>query len=98
MGHLLRPISKSMLVAAVSALVFAGCIFASAPIKDRPQTVVTPQTGQLSVTSASATPIGDVQPVYVSIANGTDAPRTVAPSQIFAMNEAGGRIAPSASR
>jgi hypothetical protein len=94
MRHLFRPIPKRMLVAAVSALVFSACIFAAAPIKDRPQVVATPQSGQLSVTSTSATAIGDVQPVYVSIANGTDAPRTVAPSQIFAMNDAGDRVAP----
>jgi hypothetical protein len=30
----------------------------------------------------------------VSIANGTDAPRSVVPSQIFALNEAGERVAP----
>ena len=38
--------------------------------------------------------VGDVQPVYVSIANGTDVPRAVVPSQIFALDEQGQRIAP----
>jgi hypothetical protein len=38
--------------------------------------------------------IGDVQPVYVSIANGTDTPRAVVPSQIFALDARGQRIAP----
>jgi hypothetical protein len=38
--------------------------------------------------------IGDVQPVYVSIANGTDVPRAVVPSQIFALDPQGQRIAP----
>ncbi|MBV8451816.1 MAG: hypothetical protein JOZ29_06020 [Deltaproteobacteria bacterium] len=41
-----------------------------------------------------ANTIGDVQPVYVSIANGTDIPRAVVPSQIFALDEQGQRIAP----
>ena len=40
------------------------------------------------------TPIGDVVPVYVSIANGTAAPFGVVPSQIFALDDAGNRIAP----
>jgi hypothetical protein len=38
--------------------------------------------------------VGDVQPVYVSIANGTNVPRAVVPSQIFALDEQGQRIAP----
>src|SRR4029077_8090961 len=33
-------------------------------------------------------------PVYVSIANGTNSPRAVVPNQIFALDEAGSRIAP----
>ncbi len=33
-------------------------------------------------------------PVYVSIANGTNSPRAVVPSQIFALNDAGSRVAP----
>ena len=41
-----------------------------------------------------ANTIGDVQPVYVSIANGTDVPRAVVPTQIFALDEHGERIAP----
>jgi hypothetical protein len=94
MRPLLGPIHKRTLMSAASSLLFAGCIFASAPIKDRPQIVATPQAGELSVTSAPATPIGDVVPVYVSIANGTAAPFGVEPSQIFALDDAGNRIAP----
>jgi hypothetical protein len=75
---------KRKFASAVSALIFTGCIFASAPIKNMPQMVATPQAGELSVTSAPASPIGDVLPVYVSIANGTDTPRGNVPSQIFA--------------
>jgi hypothetical protein len=81
-------------VALVSLLFIAGCAIASAPIKDTPQVVATPEPGQFSVSSQPASLIGDVQPVYVSIANGTDTPRAVVPSQIFALNEAGNRVAP----
>jgi hypothetical protein len=76
------------------AVAASGCIFASAPIKDRPEIVATPQDGQLSVTSSPGKAIGGVQPVYVSIANGTDTPRTVVPNQIFALNDDGSRVAP----
>lgn len=72
----------------------SACAVAPAPIKDRPQIVATPKNGELAVTSSSGKTIGDVQPVYVSIANGTDAPRTVVPDQIFALNDDGSRVAP----
>ena len=94
MRSLLRRIPTRTLMAAASAALLTGCIFGSAPIKNAPQVVATPQPGQLSVTSAPASPIGDIQPVYISIANGTDTPRAIVPSQIFALNDAGNRIAP----
>jgi len=72
----------------------AGCAVAEAPIKTTPQVVATPQAGQLDISSQPGTLIGDVQPVYISIANGTDIPRSVVPSQIFALNDAGNRVAP----
>jgi len=71
-----------------------GCAVAPAPLNNTPGVVATPQSGQLNVTLAPATPIGNVQPVYVSIANGTDMPRSVVPSQVFALNEDGNRVAP----
>ena len=52
MRHVLRSVPKRMLVLLALALLLAGCIFASAPIKDPPQVVASPQAGQLSVTSA----------------------------------------------
>jgi hypothetical protein len=71
-----------------------GCTFAPAPIKDTPRIVATPKTGELTVSSQPAPPIGDVQPVYISVANGTDTPRAIVPSQIFALDDTGNRIAP----
>jgi hypothetical protein len=72
----------------------AGCAVAPAPIAHTPNVVATPQQGQLAVSVAAAPTVGEVTPVYVSIANGTDAPRSVIPSQIFALNDAGERVAP----
>ena len=67
---------------------------APAPIAHTPNVVATPQQGQLAVSVAAAPTVGEVTPVYVSIANGTDATRSVVPSQIFALNDAGERVAP----
>jgi hypothetical protein len=76
------------------AVTLAGCGIASAPLKDTPQVVATPQPGQLNVTTHPSQPIGDVQPLYVSVANGSDVPRSIVPSQIFALNDSGARVAP----
>ena len=77
-----------------AALGLAGCAVASPPIKNTPQVVATPLTGQLTTSVQAGPAIGDVVPVYVSVANGTDEPRTVVPSQVFAINDAGERVAP----
>jgi hypothetical protein len=76
------------------AVAISGCAVAPAPIAHTPNVVATPQQGELAVSVASAPTVGEVTPVYVSIANGTDAPRAVVPSQVFALNGAGERVAP----
>jgi hypothetical protein len=76
------------------AIAISGCAVAPPPIAHTPNVVATPQQGQLAVSVAAAPTVGEVTPVYVSIANGTDAPRSVVPSQVFALNESGERVAP----
>jgi hypothetical protein len=88
----MRAIAVGVVLAAAAAL--AGCTIANAPIKDTPQVVATPHKDELTITAQPASPIGAVQPVYVSIANGTDIPRAIVPSQIFALNQDGDRVAP----
>ena len=85
--------ARAMIALAI-VIAFAGCAVASAPIAHTPQVVATPQPGQLAVSVQAAPPVGEVQPVFVSVANGTDAPRAVVPSQVFALNSAGERVAP----
>lgn len=91
-----RRAGDSLAVTLITSLVVAAsaCAIAPAPIKDTPRIVATPASGQLTISSEPGKPIGDVLPVYVSIANGTNSPRAVVPSQIFALNDAGSRIAP----
>ncbi len=50
--------------------------------------------GELTVAVDKAPAVGEVTPVNVSIANGTDITRSVIPSQIFAINDSGQRVAP----
>src|SRR5580704_3118224 len=76
------------------AFLFVGCAVGGAPIKQTSQVVATPVQGELTVAVNKAPAVGDVTPVNVSVANGTDISRTVVPSQIFAINESGQRVAP----
>jgi hypothetical protein len=76
------------------AIAISGCAVAPPPIAHTPNVVATPQQGQVAVSVAAAPSVGEVTPVYVSVANGTDAPRSVVPSQVFALNDAGERVAP----
>lgn len=84
----------AVIFAGAMAFALAGCAAASAPIAHTPQVVATPLAGQLTISVQSAPSVGEVQPVFVSVANGTDDPRAVVPSQVFALNSAGERIAP----
>ncbi len=97
--ELRRPTSGAMRTAAspvffgvLLALILAGC--AAAPLRDTPKIVATPQPGQLALTAQPGAPIGDVVPVYVSVANGSDVPRAIVPSQVFALDDSGARVAP----
>ena len=76
------------------AVSISACAVAQPPIEQTPQVVVTPVQGELSVAVSKAPTVGEVAPVNVSVANGTDIPRAVLPSQIFAINQSGERVAP----
>lgn len=89
---LMKSVKKRLTILAVIAI--SGCAVAPPPIAHTPNIVATPQQGQLAVSVAAAPTVGEVTPVYVSIANGTDATRAVVPSQVFALNESGERVAP----
>jgi hypothetical protein len=96
-GRVYGPIASSASPAWLGLLIvltLAGCSLSSAPLKDTPKIVATPQPGQLTVTTHPGDSIGNVVPVYVSVANGSQVPRAIVPSQIFALNDAGARVAP----
>ncbi|MGH7948588.1 MAG: hypothetical protein ACREQF_05140 [Candidatus Binataceae bacterium] len=86
--------STVSIVALSATISLAGCGIASAPIEDQPRTVVSPVPGNMTVGAQSAAPVGDVLPIHVSVANGSDVPRRIVPSQVFALDENGNRVAP----
>ena len=79
---------------ALLAISIAGCAVAKPPIQETSQIVATPVQGELSVAADKKPSVGQVTPVNISIANGTDITRSVIPSQIFAINASGQRVAP----
>ncbi len=93
-AHRTAKAAARAFAAILLAALAAGCGVASAPINNPPQVVATPRSGEIAVSSQSAKPSGNVVPVFVSVANGTDTPREIVPSQIFALNENGERVAP----
>ncbi len=91
-----RYLGRMPVLGALALVVAAlyGCSVASAPISETPPVVATPIAGHLSISLQRAPAVGNVVPVYVSVANGTDIARTVFPNQVFALNYAGERVAP----
>src|SRR5271167_4614396 len=76
------------------AIAISGCAVAPAPNAHTPNVVATPEQGRIAISVAAAPTVGEVTPVYVSVANGTNDTRSVVPSQVFALNDAGERVAP----
>ena len=79
---------------AVMASMLCGCAVAPAPVQYPLHVAATPLNGEITVGVDKAPPVGDVIPVYVSVANGTDIPRGVLPTQILAIDESGQRVTP----
>jgi hypothetical protein len=76
------------------ATILVSCGIASPPLQTQKRAVPTPIDGQFSVVTEAEKPVGGLIPVYVAVANGTDEGRAIHPSQVFALDEYGQRIAP----
>jgi hypothetical protein len=85
---------KSAAASLAMAIAFAGCAVSQAPLDTKAKIVATPAQGQITMTVQAEKTVGSVTPVYVSVANGTNDPRAIVPSQVFALNSEGERIAP----
>jgi hypothetical protein len=57
-----------------------------------PAVVATPLRGQATILAVPTKPVGHIQPVYVSIANGTDEPLVQSQGEIFVKGEDGNRV------
>lgn len=85
---------RRLLIAAACLIVFSACATAKPPIPNPNHVAATPHKDDFTVQSQAGQPVGEVQPVYISAANGMDVTRSIEPSQIFAIDDAGDRVAP----
>jgi hypothetical protein len=90
-------LSAALAHAAHGPVFFSLALMAGAPrpIKDVPQKAATPINGQITtIGSEHSKPIGNILPVDVSIANGSNSPLEFLASQIFVLADADNHIAP----
>jgi hypothetical protein len=92
MNHAHRDFRRRFSIALV-AVSISACAIAKPPIEQTTQVVATPVQGELTVAVNKTPTVGEVTPVNVSVANGTDVTRSLVPSQIFAINQSGQRVA-----
>jgi len=81
---------------ALVCLILNGCSANGAVNTPSPlpiaKVAATPIQGKTSIVAVPASPVGNVQPVYVSIANGTGSPMLESSGEIFALGADGNRV------
>jgi hypothetical protein len=91
---MMRVVSLRTRLLAAAALLLSSCAIAWAPLKTEPKVAPKPIDGEVSMVTQAEAPVAGMIPVYVAVANGTDEGRTIHPSQVFALDQFGQRIAP----
>jgi hypothetical protein len=74
--------------------VLVGCAPAAPQLAVEPRVAEIPRSGEVTVASRQLASVGDIVPIGVNVANGTDARYRIDANQVFAINEAGQRLAP----
>src|SRR5258708_32666850 len=81
---------------ALVCLALSGCSANGAVNTPSPLPVAkvaaTPIRGKTSIVAVPANAVGNIQPVYISIANGTDSPMLESSGEIFALGADGNRV------
>ena len=85
-------LSRAICIALSVAL--AGCATRARPIDITPRVALQPNKGEIAMQVKPGKTIGEIVPVDISAANGTDEPYLLVPNQVFAIDEQGQRILP----
>lgn len=75
-------------------IALTGCATSARPIPITPRVALQPNQNEISMQAKPGKAIGDIVPVDVSVANGTDEPYLLVPNQVFAIDQQGQRILP----
>jgi hypothetical protein len=86
-----RLVVCAILCATMSGCAAGGAASAPSPLP-LPKVVATPQQDRVTVVAVQTKPVGDILPVYVSIANGTSEPILESQGEIFVFGEDGNRV------
>jgi hypothetical protein len=81
-------------ICAVLGIALAGCATRARPIDITPRVALQPNKNEVSMQVKPGKAIGEIVPVDISAANGTDEPYLVVPAQVFAIDQQGQRILP----
>jgi hypothetical protein len=84
----------ALVAAVIVAIAMAGCATSARPLPTTKRVALTPPPDEIAVSARVGKPIGEIVPVDVSVANGTDEPYLVDSTQVFAIDEDGERILP----
>jgi hypothetical protein len=87
-------LSLFALIAILTALGLNGCAIGGARIADTPQLALYPRKGTVTTQVRPGNPVGNIVPVDVAVANGTDQPYRIDPAQVFALDLQGRPIRP----
>jgi hypothetical protein len=88
------PLQLVGLMALLVVMGFGGCATTWQPITDTQRVALMPSKGEITMAARPGKPIGEMIPVDVAVANGTEEPYRIEPDQVFAINVQGQRIAP----
>ena len=88
-----RRVTVGLILSVVLAATAAGgCATHARPLGITPRVALSPTKDEITIQVRPGKPIGDIVPVDVSVANGTDEPYLIVPNQVFAVDEQGQKI------
>jgi hypothetical protein len=72
--------SPFALIAILLGFGLSGCVIGGARLADTPRLALSPHRGMVTMQVRPATPVGQIVPVDVAVANGTDEPYRIDPA------------------
>jgi hypothetical protein len=84
--------AMTVTIVLLTTVVFDGCATHARPLGITPRVALTPTKDRVTMQARPGKSIGEIVPVDVSVANGTDEPYLIVPNQVFAIDQQGQKI------